>query len=258
MNSGAMLFFLLFIGLAVLLFNRERIFKPTKKDESAEDVDPETIPTDAEGFDFGDRLYGIYKNIEDIAGEDVILVYTVVFGILLLWWFIELIFRYNQTGTTVGVNINKFDSTPLYWMATLLTFLIAIFAIHQIFFKEDRSRIRPEVVVEINKLQVGGIVAVPMSLTTIAKVTIDMTKPRRDGVGKSFWACPEVLNPDRVKDFVFFEPLKKGLSHIHHLRISDVSKKHLLDYGVMQVEVKFTKMLAGNRLEDNPCPYLKY
>ncbi len=251
------LMIVIFVVFAIFAYSLKRW--ETEKESILDKIEPDTEPNRWDGylsyFDTS-KINDIFAYPKEVMGEDAFTAVWIIILILIVSWIIGTIFNYFTRDPKKEPLMKLGTSGGL--LITLLLFLLLFFLIHQIFFKEDKDKIRSEVSVEINKLRVGGSVTVPMSLTTVAKVTIDMTKPRQDGIGKSFWACPEVVKPERVTDFVFFEPFKKSQSFIHYVRITDISKKHLLDYGTMQVEVKFTKILAGNRPEDNPCPFLKY
>lgn len=213
-------------------------YSPPENSDIPSETTTETLSLDRIFNDFVDYM-------ENSFGQDAPVLLSII-GILVLTWIIGAVY----TAFTKKTAKDVLELGVSGWLIILVLF---VFGIKQVFFEEDKNKIIPEVKVLLGQVGAGGSVSVPMSLNTEAVVYIDMTNPRRDGKGTSFWACPEALEPEKLKDDIFFEVVTKGQRPDHRIRITKKSQELLLGYGVMRIKVKFTKILAGNRPEDNPC-----
>lgn len=258
MNSKNAFFFLLFLLFVILMFNRETITNNAGSISVVESLAIDQDKPQAEIFSLDNiNNLGFMKRLKEEVGEtgyNIIVAGTVFF---LTAWIIGAFWTLFTRNDPAKEPVMKLGiSGSLFLMMILFT--IGVILINQIWFKGDEGKIRSQVEVGINQIDVGESITVPMSLTTKAKVTFDMTRPSREGLGKSFWACPEVISPEKTTDFIFFRMLSKKPSEVHYVVIDEDSRKKLLEFGIQQIKVKFTKTLAGNKVEDNPCPYLKF
>ncbi len=226
----------------LLLFFIKKLKNPEENTTSTEEA-KET--SESSWFNLDKIINDFVDYMENSFGQDAPVLLSII-GILVLTWIIGAVY-------TAFTKKTAKDALELGVSGWLIILVLFVFGIKQVFFEEDKNKIIPEVKVLLGEVSAGGSVPVSMSLNTEAVVYIDMTKPRRDGKGTSFWACPEALEPEQLKDDIFFEVVTKGQRPDHRIRITKKSQELLLGYGVMRIKVKFTKILAGNRPEDNPC-----
>ncbi len=244
---------LIIVILAVVLIFRESIKNLFSKKPTSEthEESPESS-----WFNLDNMITKTEEVTKDYIDHDTLVIIVSLAGLLILCWIIGTFYTALTRKDPAKEPLFELGTSGGLLLALIGTMLI-ILVVHQIFFKEDTMKIKPIVDVEVNKLRVGGWIVVPMSLTTRAKVTIDMPHPRQYGNGKSFWSCPEMVSPERITEPVYFEPLTKKSGFVNHVRITDESRQLLVNYGVLQIDVRFTKILAGSKAEDNPCKYLK-